>query len=181
MDSDFGYSANPAWVERFKAEALGEPGQRRFRLIVVIAGETCIIWMEKQQMQALGLAVEQIMQQWTTDSATFEGGTVPGLFDENTSNQFRLGRVELGYVDDDGSIVINAYDIQDDEGPGFSMRFTRAQGRELVSDAAALMAAGRPICPMCGSPIEPGGHVCPEQNGHLPLSIDDIYIAGDEE
>lgn len=181
MDSDFGYTASPAWVERFHAEALGEPGQRRFRLIVVVAGETCIIWMEKQQMQALGLAVDQILQQSNSGGTSLDGGSVPGLFDEDTSNQFRLGRVELGYVEDDGSIVINAYDMQDDEGAGFSMRFTRAQARELIGEAAALVAAGRPICPMCGQPIEQGGHVCPEQNGHLPLPIDDIYLAGDDD
>lgn len=179
MDSEFGYTASSAWVERFRAEALGEPGQRRFRLVVVVNGETCIIWMEKQQMQALGIAVGQILQQSSSTGAGLEGGHVPGDFDENTSNQFRLGRVELGFVDDDGSIVINAYDVQDDESVGFSMRFNRSQGRELSSQAAELVAAGRPICPMCGHPMEQGMHVCPEQNGHLPLPIDDIYFAGE--
>ncbi len=181
MDSEFGYTASSAWVERFRAEALGEPGQRRFRLVVVVTGETCIIWMEKQQMQALGIAIGQILQQSADLGSGLEGGQVPGAFDENTSNQFRLGRVELGYVDDDGSIVINAYDVQDEESPGFSMRFNRAQARELSGQAAELVAAGRPICPMCGQPIEPGGHVCPEQNGHLPLPIDDLYLADEDD
>jgi uncharacterized repeat protein (TIGR03847 family) len=181
MESEFGYTASPAWVERFRAEALGVPGQRRFRLVVVVAGETCIIWMEKQQMQALGLAVAQILQQSADGGTGLEGGEVPGTFDEDTANQFRLGRVELGYVEDDGSIMINAYDIQDDERAGFSMRFTRPQARELTSEAAALMAAGRPICPMCGQPMESGSHVCPEQNGHLPLPIDDMYLAGEDD
>jgi uncharacterized repeat protein (TIGR03847 family) len=181
MDSEFGYTASPAWVERFRAEALGEPGQRRFRLIVVVASETCIIWMEKQQMQAMGIAVAQILQQSASTTAILEGGQIPGLFDEDTSNQFRLGRVELGFVEDDGTIMINAYDVQDDEGTGFSMRFTRPQARELSTEAAKLVAAGRPICPMCGAPVEPGGHVCPEQNGHLPLPIDDLYLAGEDD
>jgi uncharacterized repeat protein (TIGR03847 family) len=181
MDSEFGFTTSPAWVERFRAEALGEPGQRRFRLIVVVAGETCIIWMEKQQMQALGLAITQVLQQSTELGTNLETGQVPGLFDEETSNQFRLGRVELGYVEDDGSIMVNAYDVQDDEGAGFSMRFTRPQARDLTSEAASLVAAGRPICPMCGQPRERTGHVCPEQNGHLPLTIDDTYLVEDDE
>lgn len=181
MDSDFGYTASSAWVERFRAEALGEPGQRRFRLIVVVQGETCIIWMEKQQMQALGLAVGQVLQQSEGMGTGIESAEIPGLFDEESPNQFRLGRVELGFVDDDGSVMINAYDMQDDEASGFSMRFSRSQARELSSEAAALAAAGRPICPMCGQPIDAGGHVCPEQNGHLPLSIDGEYFASDDD
>ncbi len=182
MEHDFGFSSSPAWVERFRAEALGEPGQRRFRLVVVIQGETCIIWMEKQQMQALGLAIGQILEQSPDGAPVVDGGEIPGDIDEDTANQFRLGRVELGFVDDDGSIMINAYDSQDEDAPSVTMRFSRPQSRQLVSDAALLAAAGRPLCTMCGQPINPGGHVCPEQNGHLPLPIDDIYLAeGDEE
>ena len=29
-----------------------------------------------------------------------------------------------------------------------------------------VIAGGRPICPLCGSPIEPEGHMCPKSNGH---------------
>jgi uncharacterized repeat protein (TIGR03847 family) len=182
MDSDFGFSTSPAWVERFRAEALGEPGQRRFRLVVVVQGETCIIWMEKQQMQALGLAIGQVLEQSPEQGPAIGAGEVPGIIDEDTANQFRLGRVELGFVEDDGSILINAYDSQDDGRSSITMRFSRSQGRDLVREAAALAAAGRPLCTMCGEAIDPGGHVCPEQNGHLPLPIDDIYLAdGDEE
>jgi predicted amidophosphoribosyltransferase len=28
------------------------------------------------------------------------------------------------------------------------------------------VAAGRPICSMCGQPIDPEGHFCPRKNGH---------------
>jgi uncharacterized repeat protein (TIGR03847 family) len=182
MENDFGFSPSPAWVERFRAEALGEPGQRRFRLVVVVHGETCIIWMEKQQMQALGLAIGQILEQSPEKGPADTVGEVPGVIDEDTANQFRLGRVELGFVEDDGSIMINAYDSQDDEHTSITMRFSRPQSRELVTEAATLAAAGRPLCTMCGQPIDSSGHVCPEQNGHLPLPIDDIYLAeGDDE
>ncbi|HYH12815.1 MAG TPA: DUF3090 family protein, partial [Thermomicrobiales bacterium] len=50
-------------VQRVRVEALGEPGQRRFRLMVVINDETHIVWMEKQQLQALGMAIEQLLEQ----------------------------------------------------------------------------------------------------------------------
>lgn len=167
-------------VQHLRAEALGEPGQRRFRLLVVIHDETFIIWMEKQQMQALGLAIDQILEQVPATSPELDTGTAPYLPDETTSNQFRLGRVELGFEDSGDYILINAFDIQDDENEhGLSLRLSRSQARELIRDAAALAAAGRPICPMCGSPIDPGGHVCPEQNGHLPLKLGDTLGTDD--
>jgi uncharacterized repeat protein (TIGR03847 family) len=183
MDSDFGFSITPSWVERFRAEALGEPGQRRFRLVVVVAGETLVIWMEKQQMQALGLAIGQILEQANPAAAPlFEASEGSGIIEDDTPNQFRLGRIELGVVEEDGSILINAFDIQEDaESKGMSMRFRPSQARALVTEAASLAAAGRPFCPMCGQPMDPSGHVCPEQNGLLPLPIDELYLVDDDE
>ncbi|MDQ3044791.1 MAG: DUF3090 family protein, partial [Chloroflexota bacterium] len=49
-------------AQRVRAEAIGEPGQRRFRLLVLVEGKTYIGWMEKQQLQALGLALEQLLE-----------------------------------------------------------------------------------------------------------------------
>jgi Protein of unknown function (DUF3090) len=37
----------------------------------------------------------------------------------------------------------------------------------FVERARALQRAGRPTCPMCGEPKDPGGHVCPRSNGHV--------------
>ena len=36
------------------AEAIGEPGQRRFRLIVISGTDRASIWMEKQQLDSIG-------------------------------------------------------------------------------------------------------------------------------
>ena len=40
-----------------------------------------------------------------------------------------------------------------------------AERRETRA-AEALVAAGRPPCPICGQPLDPDGHVCPRSNGH---------------
>jgi len=178
MSDEFGLSGTSDEVQRFRAEALGEPGQRRFRIIVVVHDETYIIWMEKQQMQALGLAIGQILEQVPSSGPEIGAGSVPGDIDETTSNQFRLGRVELGFDETGDRIVIHAFDIQETETDhGLNLQFSRAQARELIREASALAAAGRPMCPMCGQPIDPGGHVCPEQNGHLPLPLDDSLLS----
>ena len=26
----------------------------------------------------------------------------------------------------------------------------------------------RPLCPLCGNPLDPAGHICPAMNGHRP-------------
>jgi uncharacterized repeat protein (TIGR03847 family) len=180
MNDDFPFSGSSHEVQRLRAEALGEPGQRRFRLIVSVNDETWIIWMEKQQMQALGMAIGQILQQVPSSGPDLDSGAAPGGFDENTNNQFRLGRVELGFEESSDRIVIHAFDVQDDDsGPGLNMRLSRGQSRDLIRDAASLAAAGRPMCPMCGQPMDADGHVCPEQNGHLPLPIDDTLLSED--
>jgi hypothetical protein len=36
----------------------------------------------------------------------------------------------------------------------------------LCRKIAEVIAGGRPICPLCGAPIEASGHVCPRSNGH---------------
>ena len=41
-------------VQFIRPEALGEPGQRSFRLLVVINGHHVISWMEKEQVGRLG-------------------------------------------------------------------------------------------------------------------------------
>jgi uncharacterized repeat protein (TIGR03847 family) len=43
---------------------------------------------------------------------------------------------------------------------------TREQMLSLARHGAAVCAAGRPRCPLCGNPLDPEGHVCPALNGH---------------
>ncbi|HET7037286.1 MAG TPA: DUF3090 family protein, partial [Thermomicrobiaceae bacterium] len=45
------------------AEAIGEPGHRRFRLVVGVPGDIISLWMEKEQLSALGVAIEQLLEQ----------------------------------------------------------------------------------------------------------------------
>jgi uncharacterized repeat protein (TIGR03847 family) len=163
-------------VQRLRADALGEPGQRRFRIIAIIDGETHIVWMEKQQLQALGMAIEQLLEQVPDDEEIVIDAESAADFDEATRHQFRVGRIELGYDVSHNRVVISTFDIQqedEEETATLVLRLDLRQSAELSADAATLVAAGRPLCPMCGQPMDASGHVCPQQNGHLPLSLDD--------
>lgn len=167
-------------AQRIRVEALGQPGQRRFRLLVNMSGETWVAWMEKQQVQALGLALEQMLEQipegGPSSAAAF------GEFDTESRRQFRVGRMELGYDDRSERVVIIAHDINetDDEAePALTCRINREQAAELSGEAAIVVAAGRPRCTMCGAPMGPGPHACPQQNGHFPRYLADL--AADDE
>ncbi len=168
-------------AQRLRVEAIGEPGQRRFRLLAVVGGDTFIIWMEKQQLQALGLALEQMLEQLPERGPELESAAAPIELDTETRRQFRAGRMELGYDERNDRLVIVAHDINeeaageelgDEEGEAkFACRISREQAREVSADAAAVVAAGRPRCTMCGAPMGPGPHVCPQQNGHFPHGL----------
>jgi uncharacterized repeat protein (TIGR03847 family) len=46
------------------------------------------------------------------------------------------------------------------------VRLTGAAARAFSARARAVVAAGRPACPLCTQPLDPQGHVCPRQNGY---------------
>jgi uncharacterized repeat protein (TIGR03847 family) len=165
-------------AQRLRAEAIGEPGQRRFRLLAIVDGETTVVWMEKQQLQALGMALEQLLEDLPDRGPELEAASPPIAFDTETRRQFRAGRMELGYDEPRDRLVIVAHDINEDpeageRAPSFGCRLSREQARELSADAAAVVAAGRPRCSMCGAPMGPGPHVCPQQNGHFPHGLEE--------
>src|SRR4051812_35215766 len=99
-------------AQRVRAEALGEPGQRRFRLMTVIDGATCVVWMEKEQLRRLGQALEQVLE--NLPNAGPEGSAESSVFsfDANASFQIRAGRMELGFDEQRKRLVVIAHDLE---------------------------------------------------------------------
>ena len=155
-------------VQFIRPEAIGEPGKRRFRIVVLINGRTVIAWMEKDQVGRLAELLTDIVRRLTGDpkESGYSGIVVP---DESTEEQFRAGRMELSYDDEDDRLIVIIHDIEaEEDAPAvLAFRLTRAQALGFAADADELMHSGRPLCPMCGRPMGPGNHVCEKQNGHL--------------
>jgi uncharacterized repeat protein (TIGR03847 family) len=163
-------------AQQVLVEAIGEPGQRRFRLIAVIGGDTAIVWMEKTQLDALSRALEQILDQ-LPDAGPEERITQFDIIaDLNTRRQFRAGRMELGFDEANDRIIMIAHKIESEslDEPGVICRMTRSQARDLSEDAARVVAAGRPRCVLCGLPFTTGQHACPKQNGHFPEELEEM-------
>lgn len=156
------------------AQAFGQPGQRTFRLrIAGAAGETASLWMEKEQMQALSLALKQMLSQLEYDAEppTADVGEFPVVAD----NDFRVGRMGMGFHASDRTVVLYTYEVgvEDEDDPTLRVRLTQEQCASLGVQLDDIIAGGRPLCPLCGLPIEPAGHACVRGNGHSKQPIPD--------
>lgn len=164
-------------VIRAEAEAIGVPGQRRFRMIFADQFETAVLWLEKQQLQALGLAFEQIIAQLRAAGVAEARVTPPrpspvGPVDP-TAWELQVGRLMVGFDEERNlvSLFIHGIDADEDDPPSFVCRLNLAQIGTMSIQIGEVVAAGRPLCPRCHQPIDPGGHVCPHDNGHFPHLI----------
>ena len=151
------------------AEAIGQPGQRRFRLLVRSIGQTASIWMEKQQLQGIGEWFEETVKKLDEEAGGHSAvpDVEPTPFGAIFDVELQVLQVALGYQEDGGLFVIQVFDDQSSVAePAFHCRLSRGQCRVLGRKIAEVAAGGRAICPLCGRPIEPTGHVCPRSNGH---------------
>ena len=157
-------------VDEIDVESQGQPGQRTFRLLAERGNETASLWLEKEQLQALGLIIDQHVARLTRGSGAQETAllTLAARFPSRSTIDFKVGRMALGYDAEHHKFVLSAYDIEDpeQEKPRFACSAGRAQVAALSSKIMEVVAAGRPRCPLCGAPID-GKHVCPGSNGHV--------------
>jgi len=149
------------------AQSFGQPGQRTFRLRVVgSGGEFASLWMEKQQLQVLNLALAQILAQ-----VRYEGAPTPAAineFPEAARHEFRVGRMAVGFDSSGRSIVICAFDTEagDEDEPVLCLRVGLGTGADVRQQLGEIIAAGRPVCPLCHMPVDASSHQCVRTNGH---------------
>jgi uncharacterized repeat protein (TIGR03847 family) len=165
---------------RLTVGAIGPAGQRTFYLQGIKGRQVVSLVIEKQQAQALSAGIDELLQeveeQYPSDR---EPEPAPGnlsLLDPVTP-RFRIGRLGLGYEAEDDLLVIFAQEMLSEEEaaqrePAVG-RFwaSREQMTALSAHIKKLAAAGRPICALCGNPIDPDGHFCPPSNGHASTTI----------
>jgi uncharacterized repeat protein (TIGR03847 family) len=164
---DFG----PAFL--IDAEAIGEPGNRTFHIVVSSGHEVASLWLEKEQLQAVGLAIRRQLASQRRSAPASDPNDVPTL--ENTplpppTIDFHVGQLALGFDPDRETFIIQADEVasQSQDQYTFSCQITREQARALAGRIEAVVSAGRPLCPLCNAPINPGErHVCPRANGHV--------------
>ena len=176
-------------AELFDAESIGAPGNRRFRLYARSPRGTVCLWLEREQLEALSLALDQLQAQ-------ISGGDVlrpealasftpvpaaPEDFPAHPDFEFQVANMQLGYDEDRDQILVRAAPLElieedgemvvrDDAEPVFTLFITRSQASQTSSHIMTILASGRPRCPFCHRPMEPG-HVCEKQNGFHPVGL----------
>lgn len=163
------YDLNP--VSRVTVGAIGSPGQRTFYLQARQGATLVTLIAEKEQMISLGQGIGDFL---TRLGERMDAPTNVSPYDlqleEPFEPLFRIGQLGLGYDQENDLLVIVAYALVEEEEPETVdvVRFwaTRDQMRALARHVAQVAAAGRPICVLCGRPIDPQGHFCPRRNGH---------------
>lgn len=167
------FDLNP--VDWLTTDAIGEPGKRVFYLQARQRQRLVTIICEKEHVAALAMAIDHVLLSQVdgdADAVVKPDPVIDGGMDLEYPLEpaFRAGRVNLGYDQVSELLVIIAYELmdEDDDTPPSVARFwaTPAQMRAFSIHGQEVVAAGRPICAMCGEPIDPEGHFCPRKNGH---------------
>jgi len=171
------FDLNP--VTHITAGAIGEPGQRVFYIQARKGSQLVTLLCEKQQVAALALGIEQLLEQLAQKRPEYIGSydqvlDIDMSLEEPLDPVFRVGQMGLGYDEEHNLIVFVAQELLSegqDPSTASSARFwgTPAQMRTMARHAMQVVAAGRPLCPLCGEPMDPhdpDAHFCPRRNGH---------------
>jgi len=154
-----------------QAEAVGVPGQRTFRIQAHSSQGAGRLWLEKEQLQALAIAIEEFLSELPSARGSGGGGgSLP--FTGPPTVEFTIGRLALGYDQEQDQISLLIRELTDDpdeDGRAFRCQATREQMHGLSRQALDVVSAGRPRCPLCNTPLTGPTHWCPRSNGHAPL------------
>lgn len=158
-------------VDFITVGTVGPPGQRTFYLQAGQGDLVVSLIIEKEHAAALSLGVQQLLEQL---GGVPEGTPIPSELElrEPLRPLFRVGSLGLGYDPDEDALVLVARALVQEgaEAPEVHFWCSRAQMYALAEHAAEVVAAGRPQCPLCGEPLEPGErHVCVRGNGRRLL------------
>ena len=163
------------WPDRVVVGTVGVPGQRTFYLQARAGKQLISIAMEKLQADQLAEKIDEILDQlMTIDGNPFHvpANTPLELVDNDdldpVEEQFRAGVMSLGWDPTTSQVVIEAYPIEevdeDDDGlledPDDADAAEVLRVRMPVGTAREVVGAGRPICVICGQPIDDDGHTC---------------------
>lgn len=167
------YELDP--VDLIAVTAVGEPGQRRFFLLATGSGRTLTLGCEKSQVQALVARLHQMLeaQQIEAPRRASDASAAPAPGEP----EWQIGEMGLGYHEARRMFVLVASqgavgegtEAPVDDAPSVRFWLTHDQVLAFSLQAESVLAAGRPLCPRCGLPMDPAGHPCPVMNGARPI------------
>lgn len=158
-----------------EARSTGEPGQRTFHLrIIGEGGQSASLKLEKQHLVGLLTGVRRLLEQ--IGYAGKREVRAAADFPTTADYDFPVGQLGIGFSTEDGAVVIEAAELEaedDQKATAIRVRLSPRQGEWLATQLEEIIGAGRPICPLCWTPVDPEGHVCVRSNGHSRQPIPD--------
>ncbi len=171
------------------ADAIGKPGQRQFRLFAQSAAGSTLMWLEKEQLDGLSVALDRSLalitegQVLRTEAQAVVGEPrsvegMPADFPKTPGYEFQVGQMRLNFNEQDTTFELNVVPLEvimeRGQEPQVRMReedvlsliFTQLQAQQLSSLIRKVITGGRPVCPFCHTPLDGGPHACVKQNGH---------------
>lgn len=171
--------------DRFVAGTVGEPGDRSFYLQAVDETKVVSVLLEKEQVsvlaERLSALLDEIVRRFGAEvpDKLADGDLDTDPLTTPVEQEFRVGTMGLGWDAESKAVVVELLAVTEEEvdeavvlddteeGPDAVRVFlSPEQVRAFTSRAERVVSAGRKPCPLCAEPLEPGGHVCPRQNGY---------------
>ncbi len=174
-----------SWPDRVVIGTVGVPGARTFYLQVRTGRQIVTVALEKQQAALLADKIDEILDQLNTlegNPFSVPTSTPIELVDndplEAVEEQFRTGAMSLGWDPTTAQVVVEAYPLSDADDDDESLDLDDAEVPEMVlvkmpvgtaraftKRTREVVGAGRPLCPLCGYPMDADGHICsPPEN-----------------
>jgi uncharacterized repeat protein (TIGR03847 family) len=161
-----GYDLTP---DRLTVGTVGPVGSRLFLIQCRQGGTLLTLKMEKQQVAAMAEYLARVV----TDPERLEPLPEDEPLEEPTEPAWAIGTIGVSFDESEDRVVLVIEELvgEDEAGAIARLTITRQQAAAFTVQATRLVEAGRPPCPLCGSPLDPSGHECPRTNGHHPPAV----------
>ena len=161
--------------DRFIVGTIGAPGEREFYFQIRQRNILVSLATEKSQATALAERISTIIREIKKSAPL--SAVNPAPVDDlplelPLDSEFVVGAIGIAFDPSQLEIEISfraedAYEVEDeDSGPLVEIHLDLSMALAFAQRTMALVAAGRPLCPFCISPIDPRGHLCPRANGY---------------
>jgi uncharacterized repeat protein (TIGR03847 family) len=168
------------WPDRVVVGTIGQPGSRSFYLQVRARSQIVSVGLEKEQSALLAEKIDEILDELMVNegNAFSVPSTTPVELVDNdpleqpVDEEFRTGALGLGFDPTTAQVVIEAFplvltdddraddDVEVEPAEMLLVRMPVGTARAFAKRTREVVGAGRPLCPRCGTPIDPEGHVC---------------------
>ena len=161
--------------DRFIVGTIGAPGEREFYFQIRQKNTLVSLATEKSQASALAERITTIIREIKKSAPlnAVKAAPVDDLpLELPLDSEFAVGAIGIAFDPSLLEIEISfraedPEEVEDENaGPIVEIHLDLSMALAFAQRTMALVAAGRPLCPFCISPIDPRGHLCPRANGY---------------